>query len=278
MQLFVLSLIAALAVLAGGCGTQRSGTLVCYVGPNMVAPMEELARVHERRSGVKVRVETADARVLIDRIVAAHSADLFVTHDPFMAVLAGRGIELRQAWTVASVTPMIAVAKGNPQHIRGLEDLAWPGLRVGLTDANSISGQIIAVMLQKAGIASKVEANVVMRTNVGRPLGDALMAGKLDACIVWNVVIFDRRGKLEAVDIRPEWRPKFGVDAVVNSPTLGRLELDYVRVNIATMGYSSAGDDARAFAEFVASPEGMAVFLKSGFSRADPSRPAMPGK
>ncbi|MGA2499654.1 MAG: substrate-binding domain-containing protein [Tepidisphaeraceae bacterium] len=275
MQWFVLGLIPALAALAGGCGTQRSGPLVCYVGPNMVVPIQELAHLHERRSGVRVSVETADARVLIDRIVATHSADLFVTHDPFMAVLAGRGIELGQVWTVASVTPMIAVAKGNPKHIRGLEDLAWPGLRVGLTDANSISGQIIAVMLQKAGIAAKVEANVVMRTNVGRPLGDALMAGKLDACIVWNVVIFDRRDKLDAVDIRPEWRPTSGVDAVVNSAALGRLELDYVRVNIATMGYSRARDDARSFAEFVASPEGKGVFLKSGFSPADPDRPAL---
>ena len=278
MRIWIISLLSTLAVLAGGCRAQRSDPLVCYIGPNMVAPMQELAALHEQRSGVKVSVETADARILIDRIVAGHSADLFVTHDPFMALLAGRGVELKQAWTVASVRPMIAVPKGNPKRISGLEDLARPGLRVGLTDANSISGQIIAVMLQKAGIASKVEANVVMRTNVGRPLGDALMAGKLDACIVWNVVIFDRRDKLDAVDIRPEWRPKFGVDAIVDSPTLGRLELDYVRVNIATMGYSTAGKNARAFAEFVASPEGMAVFLKNGFSPAEPTRPAMPGK
>ncbi len=278
MRVCVISLLSILAILAGGCRAQRSDPLVCYVGPNMVAPMQELAALHEQRNGVKVSVETADARVLIDRIVAAHSADLFVTHDPFTALLVAKGIELRQVWTVASVRPTIAVPKGNPKQIGGLEDMARPGLRVGLTDANSISGQIIAVMLQKADITAKVEANVVMRTNVGRPLGDALMAGKIDACIVWNVVIFDRRDKLDAVDIRPEWRPKFGVDAIVDSPTLGRLELDYVRVNIATMGYSTAGNDARAFAELVASPEGMAVFLKNGFSPADPSRPAIPTK
>lgn len=243
----------------------------------MVVPMQELARIHTQRTGVRVRVQSDDARVLIDAIANERAADLFVTHDPFMTVLAGRGVELGHAWTVASVRPMIAVPKGNPKQIRGLEDLGRPGTRVGLTDAaNSISGHIISLMLRKAGVAADVEANVTKRTLVGRTIADSLIAGEIDACIVWNVVIFNRRDKLDAVDIRPELRPMFGADAVITTPTLGRLELDYVRVTIATLGHSRLPDEARAFGQFVASPEGEKVFRDCGFAPPDHTRPALP--
>ena len=252
-------------------------TLVCYVSTTMRASMEKLARLHEGRTGVKVGIEVADARALIAKIEKSHEADLFVCHDPFLAMLAGKGVGVKKAWAVASVNPMIAVSKGNPKKIGGLEDLARAGLRVGVTDANnSISGHIVTLMLQKAGIAEKAQANVVKRTLHGGDVADALVAGDIDACIVWNAVIFGLRDKVEAVDIKPEWRPKFGVDAVVNSPTMGRLELDYVRVTISTLGYSKLPKEAKTFAEFVASPEGAAVFAKNGFSPADPNRPALP--
>jgi molybdate transport system substrate-binding protein len=264
-----------LVVLVGGCAPRKP--ILCYVGPNMRDSMTELGRVYEARTGAKVIVESDEVRSLIGRIGTSRTGDIFVTHDPFLAMLAAKGIVIRDAWTVASVRPMIAVPKGNPRSIMGLQDLARPGLRVGLTDlVNSISGQIITLMLEKAGITQKVKANVVKQTLVGRDIADVLIAGQIDACIVWNVVIFSRQDKIEAVDIRPEWRPKAGVDAVVNSPTLGRLELDYVRVTIATLGHSNAAAEANAFAEFVASPQGKAVFAKNGFSPPDPSRPTLP--
>ena len=269
---------------ASGTETETKATaakkqLVCYVSTNMRASLEELARLHEAQTGVKIILEIADARTLISKIEKSHDADLFVCHDPFLAMLVNQGVAVKNVWAVASVKPMVAVPKGNPNRIKGLEDLARPGLRIGLTDGkNSISGHIITLMLQKAGIAEKVEANVLKRTLQGGDIASALAAGDLDACIVWNAVVFTLRDKIEAVDIKPEWRPKFGLDAVVNSPTMGRLELDYVRVTAAMLGTSKLPDEALAFAKFAASAEGMAVFVKNGFSPADPNRPAFPTK
>lgn len=249
--------------------------LLCYSGPSMKASMEELARAYEAKAGVKVVVETNDPRTLIDRIVVAPTADLFISHDPFLAILAKQEVPVARAWTVASLAPVIAVARGNPKGIRGLEDLARPGLRVGLTDAEkTISGNIVALMLRKAGVAREVEANVTTRSAAGRELAAMLAEGRIDAGIVWNAVAFANREKMEAVEVRPEWRPRRGVDAEIDSPTMGRLELDHVRVTIALLGDSPSPDAARGFAEFVASPEGIAVFRKNGFSPPDPSRPS----
>src|SRR4051794_20963374 len=97
--------------------------LLCYSGPSMKASMEELARAYETKAGVKVVVKTNDPRSLIDRIKLAPTADLFVSHDPFLAMLHRQEVPVRRAWTVASLVPMIAVAKGNPKQIKGLEDL-----------------------------------------------------------------------------------------------------------------------------------------------------------
>jgi molybdate transport system substrate-binding protein len=249
----------------------------------MRASMIELAARYQRQTGTPVTVESDEVRILIDRLTPRPAStqprpvDLFVTHDPFLSTLVDRHIQVSDVWTAASVRPIIAVPKGNPRQIRSLYDLARPGLRVGLTDArNAISGLITARMLELAGIKDQVYANVTRRTLQGREIADALLVDQVDACIVWNVVVYERRDRLDAIDIPDQYRPQPGPDSIVHSPTLGRLELDYVRVNVATLAQSQHLDAARDFARFVASPEGRAVFQRNGFAPANLNRPAWP--
>ena len=176
-------LLALLSV--GGCNRQvaeapaaktdpapaPAQTLLCYAGPSMRRSMEELARTYGDRTGVQVTVESNDPRSLIDKVVLAPEAGLFVSHDPFLPMLVRQGVGVRQSWVLASLVPVIAVVKGNPKEIHGLADLARPGIRVGLTDVQAaISAQIVAVMLKKSGLTDAVEANVVLRAPAGRYL------------------------------------------------------------------------------------------------------------
>ena len=255
---------------------QESRPVLCYAGPSMKRSMEELARTYEEKTGVQVTVESNDPRSLIDKIVLSPDAGLFVSHDPFLSALTRQGVGVRQSWCLASLTPELAVLKGNPKQIRALEDLAKPGIRVGLTDAElTISSQIVKVMLEKSGLTEAVKANVVLHVPAGRYLVTALADDKIDAGFVWNAVMYGNRDKIEAVDVPAKWRPERDVDSLVDSPTLGRLELDYVRVTMAELASCPTPETAHAFAEFVASPAGMAVFAKNGFSPADPDRPVL---
>jgi molybdate transport system substrate-binding protein len=242
----------------------------------MKRSMEELARTYEEKTGKHVTVESNDPRSLIDKIVLAPAAGLFVSHDPFLSMLRRQGVGVRQSWCVASLTPTLAVLKGNPKQIHALADLAKPGIRVGMTDAQStISSHIVAVMLEKSGLTEAVNANVVLHVPAGRYLVSALADDKIDAGFVWNAVVYGNRDKIEAVDVPTKWRPERGVDSIFDSPTLGKLELDYVRVTLAELASCPTPQAAHAFAEFVASPAGMAVFAKNGFSPADPDRPVL---
>lgn len=278
-----LVLIALLVTPASASAQQEAAKaagekrLLCYAGPSMKAPMDVLAGRYKERTGVRVDVEMNDPRTLISRIAVAPDADLFISHDPFLAMLDRQGVKARGAWTVASLEPVIIVAKGNPRRIRGLADLAREGIRVGVTsEKTAISASIVATMLKRAGVGDAVRANVIKEVAAGRGLATALAADQIDAGVVWNAVAYASRDKVDAVVIPAELRPERGVDSVIDHPDLGKIELDYVRVTIATLPTSKLPEEARAFAEFVLSPEGRGVFEEQGFAPADPDRPTLP--
>jgi len=162
------------------------------------------------------------------------------------------------------------VTRGNHKGIKGLRDLAKPGLRLGLTDENySTLGHIAPHMFDKAGKRKEIEANVVTRTRMGGEVANAVAIGNLDATIVWNAVIHLRRGKLDAVPIEPEFLLQPGVDAVTTA-TFGVVDMGCIKVTIATLKCSKRLEAARAFAEYVASPQARDVFAAFGFSPAPP--------
>jgi len=251
--------------LLAGCGEEKSGALHCYVGGTMRPAMAELARIHEAQTGQAIDLDYADSGQLLIRIQETGVGDLYVCHDPFAGALVRRKLA-RQIWTVASLTPMIAVPEGNPKNIQGLRDLARPRLRLGLTDPDySTLGHINPVMFDKAHLREEIEANVDTRKRMGGDVANSVMLGHLEAAIVWNAVIHARRHELDAIDIEPEYRPHPDVDAVT-SATFGYIDMSCVKVTIATLGCSKKPKAATAFAEFVNSPRGRMVFAAHDFS------------
>ena len=202
---------------------------------------------------------------MLIKIVTTRRGDVYVCHDPFLAALKRRGF-CDKYWVVASLRPVIVVQKGNPKGIHGLLDLAKPGLKVGLTDEKySTCGHIAKLMLKKAGIERKVKRNVVMTTRCHAEAANAVILKTLDAAIVWDATAFQRRDKLDIVEVEPQFMPKHGVDTVTTA-TFGPIDMGYIRVTVAALKCSKQIEAARDFARFVASREGREVFRKCGFS------------
>ncbi|MEY2598977.1 MAG: hypothetical protein RLZZ142_1236 [Verrucomicrobiota bacterium] len=92
----------------------------------------------------------------------------------------------------------IAVRQGNPQNIRTLADLAQPGLRVGLCNAEqSTLGYMTRGMLQSTGLFESVRKNVVVEVPTADFLVNQMRAGALDAVIVYKVNTASENAPLE---------------------------------------------------------------------------------
>jgi len=267
-----LAILAAAAMLAGcgGADDADQGPLRCYVGGTMRPAIEELAKAYQAETGRRVELDFGDSGTNLIKAETTGRGDLYVAHDPFHGAAVKKGLSAG-GWCVATLKPVIAVPKGNPKGIRGLKDLAQPGLRLVLTDAMySTAGHVVARMLKKAGLADAVEKNVATRVRMGGEAANAVILGTADAAIAWNAVVFLRREKLgQPVPIEPEFLPQPGVDAVT-SATFGPIDMGVIRVTIDVLKSSRRPGEARAFAEFVASDKAQEVWQRLGYSPPPP--------
>jgi molybdate transport system substrate-binding protein len=272
--------LAAAAVLVSGCGgggDEGGPALYCYVGGTMRPAMEELARLYQADTGRRVELDYGDSGSNLIKAEATRRGDLYVAHDPFHGAMERKQLSVR-GWTVATLEPVIAVARGNPKGIGGLKDLARPGLRLVLTDADySTVGHINAIMFGRAGLANAIEKNVATRTKMGGEAANAVILGHADATIVWNAVVHLRSKDLEAVPIEPAYRPDPTVDAVT-SATYGPIDMSAVRVTVDVLRSSRRPEEARAFAEFCASPRARQVWRSFGFGPPPAEGQPAPGE
>ena len=278
----------AMAVVGAGCGgsgsadpnraagTQPGGgptdePLLCLVGGTMRPAMEKLANDYEKATGQKVAIDYAGSGELLTRIVTQKRGDLYVCHDPFQDRLNMRGMSAG-GWTIAVVTPAIAVKKGNPKGIRSVRDLAKPGLKLAMTHPQkSTTGWIIPRIFEKAGLKPQIEANIVKRTRGGGSAANMVKIGDVDAAIVWNAVIRApaRRADLDLVEIDPPFKPTPGIDTVT-SPTKRTYDIATIKVTMDLLACAKQPAAARKFAEYVL--RNQKVFVEEfGFSPASPA-------
>ena len=82
----------------------------------------------------------------------------------------------------------LVVQKGNPHGVKTLADLAQPGLKVGLCNAEqSTLGYMTRGMLKSSGLHDSVHKNVVVETPTADLLVNQMRVGALDAVIVYRV-------------------------------------------------------------------------------------------
>lgn len=83
---------------------------------------------------------------------------------------------------------IIATPKGNPKGIKTLADLAQPGLKLGVCNAEqSTLGFMTQAMLKTSNLVDAVMKNVVVQVPTADFLVNQMRAGALDAAIVYQV-------------------------------------------------------------------------------------------
>jgi len=223
-------------------------SIFVLVGAGMRKPMDEIGNVFAQKSGIKVDYTYAGSPCLLAQIDNSRQGDCYMPGEQYYLDQAQKKGYLAKTVRIAYIIPVIAVAKGNPKHVKDLRDLARKDLRVGIGEPHATAvGKQAILVLEKAGLIKQVMDNVTLKASTIPELCTGIALGHLDAAIVWDAVA--------------SWYPK-DVDIV-------QIDQKYNAVStvpLAKLTFSKDPDAASQFQEFVASDEGKAIFKKHGYS------------
>lgn len=97
---------------------------------------------------------------------------------------------------------IIAAQPGNPKNIRTLADLAQPGLKLGVCNAEqSTLGFMTQAMLKSTNLLEGVMKNVVVQVPTADFLVNQMRAGALDAAIVYQVNVQQVKQHFEMIPL-----------------------------------------------------------------------------
>ena len=254
----VLWIALLVAVLAGGgwlvlrqLGSRPS--LRVYCGGSMRPPMQELIKRFEARNSVRIAVIYNGCGILVGQMKTGAGGDVYYACDRFFMDQARSIGAIDESYPVADVTrfrPVILVKKGNPKDIRGVDDLARPGVRLGLgVETHGAVGHAGWAIIRQSPRFEDIRRNVKADATTADVLAVQLVTGPLDAVIIWDAVAVNHAAKADIVPI---------AGAMADQP-------------IALMKQSRRPELARRFIEFVRSDEARKVFADYGFVVSAPA-------
>lgn len=263
--------LAIVVVLLCGAGCRRESTAVAtrdnevlvLCGGSMRAVLEELKARYEALSDDRILTTYGGSGELCAQIQQTARGDLYLCHDPFMPWAAKQ--KLVADWErVATLNIVGIVPQDNPKQLKRLEDLARPGVRLGIGDRTySTSGQIVKHILASHPRGEAILENVRMETKGHQQRCNDVTMGTLDAALVWDAVAHQYKDRLLTFPV-----PTDGLDAIT-SATYQQSDLSDVGVTLGIIAGAADRDAARRFYDFVLK-EGAEVFKEGGFGPAQP--------
>lgn len=245
------SAIALCGLMAFAQAAFAAETLHVY-GPGGPAPaMKEAAAAFGKSAGVQVEVTAGPTPAWLDK--AKDNADLVYSGSETMMTdfIQALGDQLAQQ----PVTPLylrplaILVRPGNPKHIKGVQDLFKPGLKVLVVNGAGQNG----VWEDMAGRKGSLATVAALRNNIVGYAKNSAEARQrwidqpnIDAWLIWNI-----------------WQ--------VANPTLADvvpIQRDYAiyrDTGIAITARAQHKPAAEAFVRFLQSPAGAKIFARWGW-------------
>lgn len=232
--------------------------LLAYVGAASKPPTEEAARRFEEKTGVKIDLVFGGSGYLLSQMKLARRGDLYFPGSSDYMEKAKRDGDVfaDSEKVIVYLVPAINVAKGNPKNIRSLKDLTRPGIRVVIANPEGVCVGAYAVEIVENQFApAEKEAfckNLVNYTESCEKTATAISLKMADAVIGWRVFEHWDPERIETVPLPREQIARIG----------------YIPIAISRFTQDRAA--AQAFIDFLAGPEGQAVYAKyKYFSTAD---------
>jgi molybdenum ABC transporter molybdate-binding protein len=172
-----------------------------FAGAMLRPAIEETVARFEKREGVKVTRVYNGCGILVAQMRAGRESPdaYFACDQSFMNQVHDLFLD---SVPVSTNQLVILVPRGNPHHVRSLNDLAKPGLKVGVGHEKQCAlGVITQETLRQNGTLDPVMKNVKVQTPTGDMLVNQLRTGSLDAVIAYVSNATEAGDELEAIAI-----------------------------------------------------------------------------
>lgn len=230
-----------------------SAEIQVFVAASNRAVIEEISRNYTRETGQRVVLQFGASQTLLTQMEIGRSGDLFLpADDSYLDVANEKGL-IDDIFPIATMRIGLAVKKGNPRDIRGLDSLlqpsslSRPGVRLvqATPDAAAI-GKLTREVLLPLGRWPDIErCTMAFRANVNEVAND-IRLGVADTGFIYDAML-STYPDLEWIEL-PEFRETVS------------------HVSIGVIRKTASRDAAHRFIRYVTSPEsGLKVYRRYGF-------------
>jgi molybdate transport system substrate-binding protein len=243
----VLDVVVAVGLFAGACGGGGASELTVAAAASLTAAFTEIGADFEQETGTAVVFTFGPSDGLAMQIVEGAPVDVFASASPsWMDTVAERGPGIDARTDFARNRLAVLVPADNPAGIDRLDDLAEDGVQLVLAAEGVPAGDYAREVLDDAGIADPVLANVVSNEEDVAAVVTKLLTGEADAGIAYVTdVTAELADRISLVDIPDR------VNVVATYP-------------IAVVGDSDQSELAKRFVQYVSGP-GQDVLARHGF-------------
>lgn len=191
---------------AGGDAWAVKPEMILYSGGVNRPAIEKLVQEFANREGIRVTTVFNGCGILCASMKAMEDAanpkfpDAYYACDVcFVPPVAQH---FPEAVMLTETEIVIAVPKGNAKNIKTLADLAQPGLKLGVCNAQqSTLGFMTQAILKTSNLHDSVMKNVVVQVPTADFLVNQMRAGALDAAIVYLVNVLQVREHFDVINL-----------------------------------------------------------------------------
>jgi molybdate transport system substrate-binding protein len=249
----MICLTGALGILFGS--SAMAGVVEVFHADSLAGPMSQLKKAFETKNPtVTINLTASTSRQLADRILKGDTCDVFA---PSSAAIADELVTKKAApWSVVfSANEMVVItAKGNPQGIHMIADLARPGVTfVRITGEKDLgTGRTIEFLKRAATLEGKPElaGKIVDAAGKQNSVPDTVRAvreGNANAGVVYYSAAVAAKNDLD----------------IVRFPASVNLS-DSIQNAAAVPGTAKNPKEATEFVRFILSADGQKILLDTG--------------
>lgn len=232
---------------SGAPGASITGMILVSAAASLTDAFAEVEAAFEAaHPGVDVVLNLGGSGSLRTQILEGAPVDVFASADMADTEKAARdGLVSGEPRIFAGNSLQVAVPKGNPGGVEGLEAFADPSLRLGLCAQGVPCGDLARTVLARAGVVPSLDTE---EPDV-RALLTKIELGELDAGITYLTDVASAGGSVWGLDIPAD------LNVMAAYP-------------IAVLAHAPNPRGADAFVRFILSDEGRSILSRFGFTRS----------